>query len=467
VATILFTTLPTDDLGLLTRSLPIAKELSTRGHQAVFSSPARAPDRLIRSAGFPNLPPVHPIYDLVGRGADAVAILRYLVSPDLRRRYGGPVRFLVRLLEVLPRRIAPPTPEVWNMGQVGAQMGMLDERFVASSVDAYGKLIRAVRPDAVVDFWNPFAVIAARAAGTPVISVLQADAHPAGRGFIWWKDPPAGLPDPVPVLNRVMRSRGLPPVAKFEELSLGDLTLVVGCPETDPLPEAARPDYIGPLLWEQPGQAMPEWLDRMEGGRPLIWLYSGNPRYFSGGSTPFDSLVVIRASAEALAGEPVQVVLTTGYQALPRDVLPLPANFRHAPFLPGLAMARRSDLLVHHGGYGSCQTGLFTGTPAVILPTYSERESNARRIAALGAGEMIRVDSRSGRKSVDASELREAVRRVLGDPAYSERAEQAGRSLRAYGGAPRAADRIEKFLQTKTAGWHLPEGASSDADFVY
>jgi len=48
-------------------------------------------------------------------------------------------------------------------------------------------------------------------------------------------------------------------------------------------------------------------------------------------------------------------------------------------------MAERSDLLIHHGGYGSCQTGLVTGTPAVIIPTYAERESNARRIAALGA----------------------------------------------------------------------------------
>jgi hypothetical protein len=77
--------------------------------------------------------------------------------------------------------------------------------------------------------------------------------------------------------------------------------------------------------------------------------------------------------------------LTTGHDELPRELLPLPVNCRHEAYLPGLAMADHADLLIHHGGYGSCQTGLFAGKPAVIMPTFSERESNARRVAALGA----------------------------------------------------------------------------------
>ena len=60
----LFTTLPSNDLGLLTRSLPIALELSKSGHKIVFSSPARAPDKLIKDAGFENLTPRHPLYQL-------------------------------------------------------------------------------------------------------------------------------------------------------------------------------------------------------------------------------------------------------------------------------------------------------------------------------------------------------------------------------------------------------------------
>ena len=38
----IFTTLPSNDLGLLTRSLPIATELAGRGHQVAFCNPSRS-----------------------------------------------------------------------------------------------------------------------------------------------------------------------------------------------------------------------------------------------------------------------------------------------------------------------------------------------------------------------------------------------------------------------------------------
>ena len=44
--------------------------------------------------------------------------------------------------------------------------------------------------------------------------------------------------------------------------------------------------------------------------------------------------------------------------------------------------------MIHHGVYGSRQTGMFVGTTAVIIPTFSERESNAGRIVAQGAAEI-------------------------------------------------------------------------------
>jgi UDP:flavonoid glycosyltransferase YjiC (YdhE family) len=86
------------------------------------------------------------------------------------------------------------------------------------------------------------------------------------------------------------------------------------------------------------------------------------------------------ASLAALGNLDMKVVVTTGHHPLPRDLGPLPPNVIHEPYVPGLAMAALSDVLIHHGGYGSCQTALHAGKPSVILPTYSERESNARRL---------------------------------------------------------------------------------------
>ena len=115
-------------------------------------------------------------------------------------------------------------------------------------------------------------------------------------------------------------------------------------------------------------------------------------------------------------------------------------------------MAERSDVLIHHGGYGSCQTGLFMGKPAVIIPTYAERESNARRMVALGAAALVPVEHDRGKKRVSVEALRATVRRVLTDSSFASHAAHAGSQLRAYGGAAQAAHLIERFSQSAGGG---------------
>jgi UDP:flavonoid glycosyltransferase YjiC (YdhE family) len=326
-------------------------------------------------------------------------------------------------------------------------MGMGHAGFVRAGTTAMIELLRDHGVDVVVDFWNPFAAIAARALGLPLVTVIQADAHPASDGFIWWRRPPADIPSPVRTINVIMGELGLAPIASFADLSVGDLTLVVGTPLTDPLPPGAQVTYIGPTVWQSPGAELPPWVDRLGRGRPLVWVYSGNPSY--GGASrsdgPLDSAVVVRATVEALADTALDVVLTTGHHRLPKGLRALPANVHHAGYLPGLALAERSDLLIHHGGHGSCQTGLLAGTPSVIIPTYAERESNARRIESLGAGRIVPVDGRGGHKRVDVDLLRRTVLEVLDDHTMLEAARGVGRHLAAHGGPSRAADLIASF----------------------
>jgi len=247
-------------------------------------------------------------------------------------------------------------------------------------------------------------------------------------------------------MNRVLADYGLAPIAKLADLSIGDLTLVVGAPETDPLPETADAQYIGAVLWQAENASLPEWINALSGDMPVVWVYSGNPQYSSSDDT-LNSVVVLHACKEALAQEGMHVVLTTGHHPLPKSLLPLPANFRHEPYVPGLQMAKRADLLIHHGGYGSCQTGLYAGKPAVILPTYSERLSNARRMEAAGAAQIVAVRHVGGKKQVRSEELRAAVKRVIADPAFSANARQLGEKLQSYGGPPRAARLIAEFSQ--------------------
>jgi UDP:flavonoid glycosyltransferase YjiC (YdhE family) len=125
----------------------------------------------------------------------------------------------------------------------------------------------------------------------------------------------------------------------------------------------------------------------------------------------------------------------------------LPENFRHEFFLSGIALAERSDLMIHHGGHGSCMTAAYAGTPAVIVPTISERESNARRLAALGVAKFLVPEiDQSGEKRLSAEELRDNVKEVLSNPLFAHRAEKLGEKMRAYGGARQAAQLIEDFM---------------------
>jgi UDP:flavonoid glycosyltransferase YjiC (YdhE family) len=442
----LFTTLPTNDLGLLTRSLPLANELAKSGHNIYFSSPAKAPDKLIKDAGFVNLIPKHPFYQL--DEYNLRGILKYVRAKKHRDEYGNWINFIYKLFRAIPRKLPPKTAEIWDMDHAAALTGMMNNNFVQANCEAYTKLILEIDPDVIVDFWNPFACIAAKVLSKPLITVIQADAHPNNKGLIWWKDKPNDLPSALPTVNEVITTYGLEPIVKMEELNIGDLTLVIGTPETDPILDNAECEYIGPILWEKSDESLPEWVVNIDKSRPTIWIYSGNPRY-SKKATIVDSEVILYASIKTLEDLNADIILTTGHHELPKEVLPLPDNFHFSKYLPGMQLAEICDLLIHHGGYGSCQTGLFTGTPQVIIPTFSERESNARRIAAFGAGEFVLPETLpDNKKGIDLLEFQEKVNKVLTNPVYSDNAKKYSQILKAFGGPERAAKIIEAYVNS-------------------
>jgi UDP:flavonoid glycosyltransferase YjiC (YdhE family) len=408
MARFLFTMLPANDLGLPTRLLPIARVLANRGHEVAVFNPSPAPAKLIEEAGLPNLSlPPGPM--------PALAFDDVQIS------------------------------EAWDVDEMLAGV-YTDEVYLRAATVMHLDLIRDYAPDVVVDSFGLLTCLAARILKLPLATVLQGNFHPASNGFLWWKGPrPGASPTAAPAINKVAAAYGLPPIARCIDLLAGDLSLVVGTPETDPLSPAANVTYVGQIVWQRGNSQLPDWVNAIPKDKPLVWVYSGNPRY-GNVSTAIDSIVVIRAAIAALKDAPVEVVLTTGYQELPAEFGALPANFHHAAYVPGLAMSKRCDLMVHHGGHSSVMTSLSVGTPAVIIPTITERESNARRLTALGAGEMVLpVKGSDGEKQIDVADFAAKVTRVLNEPSYRKSAQRVADSMRQYGGAQEAAERIESF----------------------
>jgi UDP:flavonoid glycosyltransferase YjiC (YdhE family) len=405
LAKFLVTMLPANDLGLPTRMIPVARALAARGHDVSVFNPAPAPSKLIADAGLKSLPmPSRPM------PTAAPDLLLLSQAWDVEHFFGGLYR---------------------------------SEEHVRQALAVKLDLVREFAPDAIVDSFDPLQCVAARILKVPLVTVLQGNFHPASRGFKWWeKDRPAGLLSGTKHVNDAIAEYGLAPFERCTDVMAGDLSLIVGTPETDPV-DSSNVTYIGPMVFQRDDAVLPAWLNEIGRERPLVWVYSGNPRY-APVTTPIDSIVVIRSAIEGLADAPIEVVLTTGHQDLPQELGSLPENFHHAAYVPGPLLAERCDLVVFHGGHSSVMTTLKAGTPSVIIPTITERESNARRVVALGAGEMVMpVNGQDGEKHIDVAEFRSKVMRVLNEASYRQCAQRIADSMRHFRGTDYVAKLIE------------------------
>ena len=117
----LFTTILLNDLGVPTRSMPIALELKKRGHEVAFCNPMPAPSRFIEEAGVSNLP--------------------------------------IEMSTRPPTVLAPMSPEFRNLDEMMNMFGHLDEQFVEGGVQTFTKVINDFAADVVVDSFMPTACI--------------------------------------------------------------------------------------------------------------------------------------------------------------------------------------------------------------------------------------------------------------------------------------------------------------------
>jgi hypothetical protein len=159
----LFTTLPSNDLGLLTRSLPIARALAKKQNEIIFCSPGQAPSKLIADAGFDNQLPKHPVYHLLTVEPNLPGLYEFVRSERFKENFGNLFNFLGHLLRSIPIKMPPITSEIWNVDHISAVAGMLNKNFVRTICMSLIEMIVDLEIDVVVDFWNPMACIAARA----------------------------------------------------------------------------------------------------------------------------------------------------------------------------------------------------------------------------------------------------------------------------------------------------------------
>jgi UDP:flavonoid glycosyltransferase YjiC (YdhE family) len=239
-------------------------------------------------------------------------------------------------------------------------------------------------------------------------------------------------------INRQRRAWGLPAARNISGTFSG-LAQVSQLPAALELPGRRLPPgfhHTGPWV-DAAGRAPVDFpWSRLDPGRPLA--------YASMGTLQNGILQTFRVIAEACAGLDLQLVISLGGGQDPALLGDLPDDPVVVGYAPQLELIRRSALTISHGGLNTALESLAWGVPMVVLPVTYDQPGVGARVEWSGVGRSIPV----GRLTVDC--LRAAVRTVLANPAYRERAGRLQANIDAADGLNRAADLIEGAFAGRT-----------------
>lgn len=387
------------------------------------------------SGGFGPLSQVLPIIDTFEKDKFDISCYIASASADMVKRLG--YGFIDAPYIDPPKLLIPKGYNWWDIDHYWGRFGYIDPEYVNAMITARVDAIKQFDPDFIISQFSPPTEIAAKVLGVPLISVTQSCFHPKGKGVSWWEKPTESYPRATPLVNRVMEKYGLEPINRMEELNRGDLTIMPSFPEFDPVDDDVV--YVGPLLWESSSKAC---IFDVEGlrkkGRKLIFVYTGN-LYDSAGAA---GIIILQNVIKGLGDSEFDVIVSTGLGQSLEGIGEIPSNIRIFDWVPGSEIIKECDLVIHHGGHGSCIMGIIQGVPSIVIPTFSEREFNARQVKELGVGDFILTSQ------ITPDILFDYVDRSISDKLLYKRAREWVNILkqRAYGGGSEAKERIMEFI---------------------
>ena len=232
-------------------------------------------------------------------------------------------------------------------------------------------------------------------------------------------------------INRQRRAWGLPPARNFNSL-FSRLAQVAQLPAALELPGRRLPPHVhhtGP--WVDPEGAG-------AGGLPLVSPRSrSSPGIRLNGDAPERGPPDLPDDRRGVRGARPATGDLAGRRSGSGDARGSPRRSGRGRVRAALDLIRRSALTISHGGLNTTLESLERGVPMVVLPVAYDQPGVGARVEWSGVGRSIPV----GQLTVDR--LRDAVRIVLGNPAYRERAGRLRSSIEAADGLNRAADLIE------------------------
>jgi UDP:flavonoid glycosyltransferase YjiC (YdhE family) len=353
--------------------------------------------------------------------------------------------------------------DVLQLGRPG--LDLLTPEEVRASVQAEAAFLRACGAQAVVTGFTLTALLSSRLAGVPLVTSHGGSMVPPlyERGLApvpttmplpgaewlpgWLKrwivnTSPARMRAPVRFLNTVAAELGVEPVPSLAALMLGDLTLVTE------LPEVLGISAADVMAWRPRGRAY----------RPSTRLVATGPLFahlelpvpaqalaLLARRDPPTVLVVPTSTPTALLRAMVAQTRAAGAQVIVgaglHDFGPVDdPGVVVCGLLPNHVLMPQVDAVVIAGGQGSVQTAMASGVPWVGVPLQPEQELNLG--LAMRQGVALAVAPRHA----GSAALAAAVRRVLNEPGFRQRAQRVRGWYAGVDGAGQAATALLHHL---------------------
>jgi len=182
--------------------------------------------------------------------------------------------------------------------------------------------------------------------------------------------------------------------------------------------------------------ALETWFDTLP-ARPTVYATLGTSPTFNTNRDVFEAIIA------GLREEPVNLLVTVGRNNDPARFRDLPAHVRVVSYAPIGMLLPRCTAVVNHGGSGTVMATLAHGLPQVVVPFSADQPYNAARCAALGVGRVIAPDA------CTPAAFRAAVRAVLDEPGYRDRAAHMAAEIAGMPGPAEMVGLVERLVRER------------------
>lgn len=195
--------------------------------------------------------------------------------------------------------------------------------------------------------------------------------------------------------------------------------------------------FVGPVIPEYTNQRVYNWLNKLDAGKPVIFITQGSVNIDN-----YDKLII--PALEALKDLDVQILVATGKEF----VEDLRSQFQQEnifieEFMPYALIMPKVDLMITNGGFGGVITALNYGVPLVVASNSEDKPEIAARINYFKVGINLATGYPKPKK------IRKAVKEIFSNPVYKENAERISRDFQQHNAPDETVKLIEEIIAAK------------------